>query len=95
MLKLKKDVTLVKTDDDGTLVDAASGRYIGLNWSAVMMLSALMESETLDDAVQRVQAEVDIDPETARRDLSTLRQQLDELSLTEADADGQEPPCKA
>jgi Coenzyme PQQ synthesis protein D (PqqD) len=55
-LRLRADVSTVETDDGLVLLDERSGKYYRLNSSGAVVLRALVESGSTEDAVRELRA---------------------------------------
>jgi PqqD family protein of HPr-rel-A system len=53
-LRLRADVSTVETDDGLVLLDERSGKYYQLNASGAVVLRALVESGSTEDAVREL-----------------------------------------
>jgi hypothetical protein len=70
-------------DDKALLMNSATGHYHSLNPVAAAMWSALIRSDSTDEAVQVLLAKYDVDPETLWQDLSELLEDLGARGLVE------------
>ena len=71
--------------DDTVILNLETGMYHGLNGTATLMLSALVECPTLEEAIERVAAETGEPRSVIEPDLVGLCETLSERGLIERD----------
>ncbi len=72
-------------DDESVFLDLESERYFGLDGTGTAMWKALMETNSVDEAVDRLLREFEVDPETLRHDLTHLIGELSQRGLLRVD----------
>ncbi|SBT89777.1 Coenzyme PQQ synthesis protein D (PqqD) [Streptomyces sp. DI166] len=82
-MRLRADVSLVKTDYGKILLDGRSGKYWELNPTGSLVLDELLSGKDLDAVIARLTAEFEVGPEQARSDAQALVAALVEEGLVE------------
>jgi hypothetical protein len=82
-LRLHSDVSLAETDDGAVLLHQRTGRYWQLNPTGVLVLRSLLGGGTREEAAGALVAGHRADPGDARRDVSSLVDQLRAARLLE------------
>lgn len=80
--RLRKDVSLVSTDDGAVLLDERSGRYWQLNTTGYLTLQALLDGRTPQESAQHLADTYQVDRERATAHVTSLMRQLSEARLT-------------
>lgn len=75
-MKLAKDILLRKVGEEAVILDLASQRYFALDEVAADMLSSLLETETNNDALEKLVLKYDAPREEIRADLEEIRLEL-------------------
>lgn len=75
-MKLAKDILLRKVGEEAVILDLASQRYFALDEVAADMLSSLLETETENDALEKLVLKYDAPKEAIRADLEEIRLEL-------------------
>ncbi|HPS41639.1 MAG TPA: PqqD family protein [Anaerolineaceae bacterium] len=75
-MKLAKDILLRKVGEEAVILDLASQRYFALDEVAADMLSSLLETETNNDALEKLVLKYDAPWEEIRADLEEIRLEL-------------------
>ena len=83
MLHLRAGVTITDLDDEAVITDENSGRYLGLNSTAALMLNLALSLQNEEDVVMEVGKIFSLNRSDARTDLRLLMQLLDKLKLTD------------
>ena len=73
---LRPDVAFRTVDDEGVVLDLATGTYFGLNASGTRMWQLLSEHGSLQEVVAALGREFDATPETLGRDLMAFVEHL-------------------
>ena len=73
---LRPDVAFRTIDDEGVVLDLATGTYFGLNASGTRMWQLLAEHGSLDKVVAALGREFDATPATLGRDLVAFVEHL-------------------
>ena len=90
MLRLKDGVEIVSLEDErlaetdkggGIVLDTNSGRYLEVNSIALEMITALVSSEDVDEAINSLMERISIDRQTLEGDLKEFVDNLIELGL--------------
>ncbi|MFI2611234.1 lasso peptide biosynthesis PqqD family chaperone [Kitasatospora sp. NPDC018619] len=74
--RLRPDVTLTPTDDGAVLLDERSGRYYQLNRTGLLVLRALLEGRTAEEAAAGLAARHPVTADRARSDVERLHRSL-------------------
>lgn len=80
-LNLHQDVSMAETDDGAVLLHQRTGRYWQLNPTGVLVLKALLDGRTDEQAAEELAARHRLDSDAARRDVSKLMAQLRDAKL--------------
>ena len=73
---LRRDVAFRTIDDEGVVLDLATGTYFGLNTSGTRMWQLLAEHRSLRKVVAALGREFDAGPDTLERDLLAFVEHL-------------------
>jgi hypothetical protein len=81
-LSLRRDVSATDTEDGMVLLDEANGRYWQLNTTAALVLHALLDGATTQQAAQRLTAsQKGVSTERAAQDVAAMVTSLGEADL--------------
>jgi len=80
-VELEKDVMIRELEGESILLNSESGQYFGLDDVGTRMLTLLMESSSLDDALETLMAEYDVSSEQLQRDAAAFVDSLVEHGL--------------
>jgi hypothetical protein len=80
-LKLRDGVSTADTDYGLTLLDEDSGQYWNLNPTAAVVLRALLDGGTPDQAAKELTDQYLVDADTANRDVQDLVGELHSVGL--------------
>jgi DNA-binding MarR family transcriptional regulator len=75
-VRLSEHVMLADLEDEAVALNTQSEQYYGLNATAIRMLKALTESESVEKAQARLGQELTVDAAILERDLHQLIDQL-------------------
>jgi hypothetical protein len=73
---LRRDVAFRTIDDEGVVLDLATGTYFGLNTSGTRMWQLLAEHQSLRKVASALGREFDARPDTLERDLLAFVEHL-------------------
>jgi hypothetical protein len=82
-LKLREGVSATDTDYGIAVLDEDSGQYWNLNPTGALVLRALLDGGTTDQAAQALTEEYAVDTDTASRDVVDLVDGLHSAGLVE------------
>jgi hypothetical protein len=74
--RLRDNVSLTDTEDGGVLLDGRSGHYWQLNSTGYLIVSALVDGDTLDDVAVTVAEKYRISRDQATTDVTSLVRDL-------------------
>jgi len=83
-VKLRDHLTVTDTEYGVVLLDEAHGEYWNLNPTGAVILRAVLEGGTPDDAARALTEEFDVESEAARTDVGELLGQLKSAGLLES-----------
>lgn len=81
LLRLSDNAVFDTTDGDGVILDTHVGNYFHLNPVATQMLEALLQYNTLDEAVASLHERIEANDKTLKEGLAVLIAQLREHHL--------------
>lgn len=82
-VRLPDDVLISNLQEESVILNLNSERYFGLDNVGTRMLSVLSESNSIENAYERLLAEYDVDPQALRQDLSSLIENLVQQGLVQ------------
>ena len=80
-IKLTEFTIFDKTEGEGIVLDRKSGRYLGLNATATLMLEASLQYETQDKVIEFLHNFIDADDATLIEGIESLRNDLLALNV--------------
>jgi len=84
MFRLKDGVVIEEViGDEGIIVDTNRGQYLKTNKTALMMITAATQTQSVEDAVIALSRLTDADTSVIERDLRALLGRLVEMNLLE------------
>jgi len=75
-VKLGKDILLKKVGEEAVILDLAAQRYYALDAVASEMVASLLETETVNEALEKLEERYDAPREVIETDLEEIRQEL-------------------
>jgi len=82
-VRLREQVLKRNLDDESLMLNMDSERYFGLNDVGTHMLDALAESDSIQQAYERLVSEYDVEPDVLRKDLIQLIDRLSDSGIIE------------
>ena len=86
--QIAPDVMIQEVGGESVLLDLKTERYLGLNEVGTRMWQALSESDSIQAAYERLQAEYDVTPQQLEEDLRDLLNRLLENALITTEPTG-------
>jgi hypothetical protein len=93
--RINDELTAAKVfDDEAIVINVVSGRYYDLEGAGAVAWGLITAGASADEVADALVARFEVDPETARRDVDALLEQLlsEELLLPARDASAPGPP---
>ena len=85
-IELAEEVEFSRIEEQGLLVDTATGVYYELNATATEMMEIVLALDPSNDALAKLRAKFDIDDDTLQRDLDNLLNDLQDFNLIQVQA---------
>ena len=82
-IKASGDVLCQEIDNELVILNLKDERYLGLDESGTIFWRALMETDSLEDAFNRLQDEFDVKPSVLLKDMNDLITELKDNGLIE------------
>src|SRR2546422_8185219 len=82
-LSVPSDVLISVIEDEAVLLNLKSERYFGLDRTGTAMWTAVTTAQSVESAYESLLGRFSVAPETLRRDLNDLIQQLIEHGLVD------------
>jgi hypothetical protein len=86
--QIAPEVMIQEVGGESVLLDLKTERYLGLNEVGTRMWQALSESDSIQAAYEKLQAEYDVTPQQLEEDLRDLLDRLLENALIITEARG-------
>ena len=80
-IELAEGVELSRIEEQGLLVDTATGVYYELNATATEMMEIVLAAKQSGDALAQLRAKFDVDDDILQRDLGNLLNDLQDFNL--------------
>ena len=85
-IELAEGVEFSRIEEQGLLVDTASGVYFELNATATEMMEIVLSVDPSGDVLAKLQTKFDVDDDILQRDLNNLLNDLQDFNLIQVQA---------